>query len=93
MDATELEKLATLSRLALTDQDRNDLLPAVSAILAWADGLHQAPTSGVTPMAHPHDLALRLRDDQPETLPSRDALMANAPQASHGLFVVPRVVE
>jgi aspartyl-tRNA(Asn)/glutamyl-tRNA(Gln) amidotransferase subunit C len=93
MDAEQLEKLATLSRLALNDQDRSDLLPALSAILAWADGLHQAPTSGVAPMAHPHDLALRLRADLPEALADRQALMANAPQASQGLFVVPRVVE
>jgi aspartyl-tRNA(Asn)/glutamyl-tRNA(Gln) amidotransferase subunit C len=93
MDALQLEKLALLSRLALTEQDRRDLLPALSAIVAWADGLHEAPTQAVAPMAHPHDLALRLRADTPEPLPSRDALMANAPQTVQGLFVVPRVVE
>lgn len=93
MDAQQLEKLATLSRLALSEDDKQDLLPALSAIVAWADGLHQAPTEGVTPMAHPHDLALRLRDDQVDSLPERSVLMANAPQAAQGLFVVPRVVE
>lgn len=93
MDAQQLEKLATLSRLALSEEDKRELLPALSAIVAWADGLHNAPTAGVTPMAHPHDLALRLRADQADPLPERSVLMANAPQAAQGLFVVPRVVE
>jgi aspartyl/glutamyl-tRNA(Asn/Gln) amidotransferase C subunit len=44
-------------------------------------------------MAHPHDLSLRLREDQAAALPPRDQLMANAPQSAQGLFVVPRVVE
>lgn len=93
IDATQLEKLALLSRLALSDQDRAELLPALSAILDWADGLHKAPTEGVLPMAHPHDLDLRCRPDLAEPLPDRGLLMANAPEACKGLFVVPRVVE
>ena len=93
MDVQQLEKLAQLSRLALTDEDRRDLLPALSAIVQWADGLHQAPTEGIAPMAHPHDLSLRLREDQAAALPPRDQLMANAPQSAQGLFVVPRVVD
>ncbi|MFM1881215.1 MAG: hypothetical protein RLZZ344_1449 [Pseudomonadota bacterium] len=93
MDVQQLEKLALLSRLALSEEDRRDLLPALSAIVQWADGLHQAPTEGIAPMAHPHDLSLRLREDAAVGLPSREALMANAPETSQGLFVVPRVVE
>lgn len=93
MDVQQLEKLALLSRLALTEDDRRDLLPALNAIVQWADGLHQAPTEGIAPMAHPHDLSLRLREDQAAAMPPRDQLMANAPQSAQGLFVVPRVVE
>jgi aspartyl/glutamyl-tRNA(Asn/Gln) amidotransferase C subunit len=44
-------------------------------------------------MAHPHDLALRLREDIAKPLPDREELMQNAPQAAGGLFIVPRVVE
>jgi aspartyl/glutamyl-tRNA(Asn/Gln) amidotransferase C subunit len=44
-------------------------------------------------MAHPHDLPLRLRDDALEAFPEREVLMANAPEAAGGFFLVPRVVE
>jgi aspartyl/glutamyl-tRNA(Asn/Gln) amidotransferase C subunit len=44
-------------------------------------------------MAHPHDVALRLRADEPQALPARELLLANAPEQAEGLFLVPRVVE
>ena len=88
-----LEKLARLARLAMSDTDRQEVLPALTSVVNWVGELASAPTEGVTPMAHPHDLALRLRDDQAQDLPAREELMKNAPQVAGGLFIVPRVVE
>ena len=93
LNAQDLDKLARLARLTLSEQDRKEVLPGLVSVLNWVGELSQAPTNGVTPMAHPHDLALRLRADEPATLPPREALMQNAPQAAAGLFIVPKVVE
>ena len=90
LNAQDLEKRA---RLALSDQERDETLPALQSVLNWVGELSQAPTAGVAPMAHPHDVGLRLRADVAEPLPPRDDLMANAPQTAEGLFIVPRVVE
>ncbi len=93
LQAQDLDKLARLARLTISDQERAEVLPALNAVLTWVGELGHAPTDGVAPMAHPHDTGLRLRQDQTETLPDREELMRNAPQTSEGLFIVPRVVE
>ena len=89
----DLDKLARLARLAISEQERREVLPALVSVLNWVGELSKAPTADVAPMAHPHDLALRLRPDSAQTLPPRELLMQNAPQAAGGLFVVPRVIE
>ncbi|MBU3724750.1 MAG: Asp-tRNA(Asn)/Glu-tRNA(Gln) amidotransferase subunit GatC [Burkholderiaceae bacterium] len=93
LNAQDLDKLARLARLAISEHDRKEVLPALISVVNWVGELSKAPTEGVAPMAHPHDLALRLRADEPAALPSRETLMQNAPQAAGGLFIVPRVVE
>ena len=89
----QFDKLARLSRLSVTADDHARLLPAIDAMVTWADTLRRAPTEGLEPMANPNDMALRLRQDSPEPLPARDQLMQNAPSAAEGFFLVPRVVE
>lgn len=89
----DLAKLAQLARLGISESEAKDVLPALVCVIDWVGELSQAPTEGVLPMAHPHDLALRLREDAAEPLPERKLLMQNAPQQAAGLFVVPRVVE
>lgn len=93
LERKDLEKLARLARLSLSEQQAQALLPPLNSVIDWVGELAQAPTAGVEPMAHPHALSLRLRDDQSEALPDRSTLMQNAPAQSGGLFLVPRVVE
>ncbi len=93
LQAQDLDKLARLARLTISDEERQQVLPALNAVLTWVGELGDAPTEGVSPMAHPQNSGLRLREDRTENLPERDALMGNAPQAAEGLFIVPRVVE
>lgn len=93
LESKDLEKLARLARLAVPESDRQALLPALQSIVSWVGELARAPVDGVQPMAHPHELALRLRDDQPQSLPERSELLKNAPVVAEGLFIVPRVVE
>ena len=89
----QFDKLARLSRLSVAADDHARILPAIDAMVTWADTLRQAPTQGLEPMANPHDMVLRLREDLAQPLPSREALMRNAPQMAEGFFIVPRVVE
>lgn len=88
-----LDKLAKLSKLALDPDKAEPLRASLSDIVGWVGQLQSAPVGDLAPMAHPHDLPLRLRDDQAASLPERDRLLVNAPQSAEGLFLVPRVVE
>lgn len=63
LEPKDLEKLARLARLAMSDTDRQEVLPALTSVVNWVGELASAPTEGVAPMAHPHDLTLRLRED------------------------------
>jgi aspartyl-tRNA(Asn)/glutamyl-tRNA(Gln) amidotransferase subunit C len=89
----DLQKLARLARLSIREDELESTLPALESVVNWVGELASAPTDGVMPMAHPDDLALRLRPDEAQPMPPRESLMHNAPQASAGLFIVPRVVE
>ncbi|MFZ9997648.1 MAG: Asp-tRNA(Asn)/Glu-tRNA(Gln) amidotransferase subunit GatC [Burkholderiaceae bacterium] len=93
LSISDIQKLARLAKLELSDEQAGQLEPSLSSIVTWVGSLNQAPTADVLPMAHPHDVALRLRADEPQPLPTREALLANAPEQAEGLFLVPRVVE
>ena len=93
LEPKDLQKLARLARLSLSEKRQGELLPSLNSVIDWVGELSQAPTQGVAPMAHPHALSLRLREDEAQALPAREDLMKNAPEQSGGLFLVPRVVE
>lgn len=93
LERKDLEKLARLARLSLPEAQQPAVLSSLNSVIDWVGELASAPTQGVEPMAHPHDLCLRMREDRAESPPDRAVLMQNAPQQSAGLFLVPRVVE
>ena len=91
--AEDLERLARLARLQFSPEDVTRYRDELNTILTMVDTLKAAETQGVEPMAHPLDMAQRLRADAVTEVDRRDALMQAAPQSEDGLFVVPRVIE
>jgi aspartyl-tRNA(Asn)/glutamyl-tRNA(Gln) amidotransferase subunit C len=97
LDATQIEKIAALSRLTLAPDQVPVLEQQLNNIMGLADRLGAENTEGVEPLAHPLSLilpiALRLRDDVVTETDQRAANMSNAPAAQDGLFLVPKVIE
>ncbi len=93
VDTATVKKVAALARIAITDEDASRLAPELSNILGWIEQLGEVDTSGVEPMTAVIPNHLRLRDDVVTDGGIRDQLMANAPQAEHGFFTVPKVIE
>ena len=98
VDTQTVEKVAKLARIALKPGDAERMVPELNNILAWIEQLGEVDTAGVEPMTAVIPNSLRLRDDVVNADPLtgggiRDALMANAPQAEHGFFTVPKVIE
>jgi len=90
----DLDRLAALAQLRLTDADRSRLATDLAQILEYVDRLRAVPTDGVPGTAHIVEGAGDLRPDVPvASLPASEALR-NAPEAQKtaGLFRVPRVI-
>lgn len=98
VDIATVEEVARLARIALSPGDAERLAPELNNILGWIEQLGEVDTAGVEPMTAVIANQLRLRDDVVNADPLtggsiRDALMTNAPQAEHGFFTVPKVIE
>ena len=90
----DIEKIAELSRLELTESEIPVYVDSLSRILNFVGELERAPTSGIAPMAHPlPGLAQRLRADEVSETDRRDDFQRNAHQVEAGLYQVPKVIE
>jgi aspartyl-tRNA(Asn)/glutamyl-tRNA(Gln) amidotransferase subunit C len=90
----EVNRIAALANLALTDRERDLFARQLADILAYAGELLQVDTQGVPPTSHALAEETMLREDVAVPSLSRAEALANAPDASReaGLFKVPRVI-
>ena len=93
VDATTVRKIATLARIAVSEREVDAMVPELNNILHWIEQLGEVDTDGVAPLAAVIPNRLRLRDDVVTDGNRRDEVLANAPQAEHGFFAVPKVIE
>ncbi len=93
LDKDQVQQIATLARLKLSDDEYAESVKKLSKIVDFVDQLSQADTSDVVPMAHPLDVAQRLRPDAVTETNERDHYQENAPSVTDGLFLVPKVIE
>lgn len=93
LETASLDRLCELARLNLSPSERERLGAELEQVLDLFAALHAAPVDGLVPLAHPHDLTLRLRDDRVTDGDRADALLALATDAEGGYFLVPKVLE
>jgi aspartyl-tRNA(Asn)/glutamyl-tRNA(Gln) amidotransferase subunit C len=93
VDAAQVRKIASLARIAVTDGEVAAMTGELNNILDWVEQLAQVDTAGVAPLAAVIPNQLRLREDVIDDGDVRDDVLANAPQAEHGFFAVPKVIE
>lgn len=93
VDAATVKKIANLARIAITDEEVAKIAPELDNIMGWIEQLGEVDTSSVEPMTAVIPNALRLRDDVVTDGGVRDAVLSNAPEAEHGFFTVPKVIE
>jgi len=89
----DVGKIAHLARLAVEPAETDALGRELSKILDLVEQMDAADTTGTAPMAHPLDMAQRLRADEVSETDHREAYQANAPAVEQGLFLVPKVIE
>ena len=89
----QVRHIAKLARIAMSEEELARLVPELNNILGWVEQLGEVNTDGVEPLATVVDQKLRLRDDAVNDGNIRDEVLANAPEAQHGFFAVPKVIE
>ncbi|WP_300397305.1 Asp-tRNA(Asn)/Glu-tRNA(Gln) amidotransferase subunit GatC [uncultured Sphingobium sp.] len=93
IDLQTVKKIASLSRISVTDTEAEAMVPELNNILGWVEQLGEVDVTGVEPMTAVIPNHQRLRDDVVTDGNVRDKVLANAPQAEHGFFAVPKVIE
>lgn len=90
----EIDRVAALAHLRLTDETRARLGTDLAQILEYVDRLRTVPTEGVPLTAHVSEGTGDLRADEPRVSLSVHDALANATDANEkaGLFRVPRVI-
>jgi aspartyl-tRNA(Asn)/glutamyl-tRNA(Gln) amidotransferase subunit C len=90
----DVERIAALAHLELTDEEKQLFTKQLADILNYAEQLQAIDTTGVPATAHVNAALGVERADEARPSLSRDETLANAPDAdrSAGLFRVPRVI-
>ena len=89
----EIKKIATLTKLNISDEQIGDYEMRLVSILDLAEQLNSVDTRGVEPMSHPLHMIQRLREDVVIEGNQREHFQKHAPFVEKGLFVVPKVIE
>ena len=93
LDRTDVEKIAHLARLAVSDEEKDRYAAELSKILDLVEQMNAIDTEHVTPMAHPLHMVQRLRADVPSEPDQRSLFQGIAPATEKGLYLVPKVIE
>jgi aspartyl-tRNA(Asn)/glutamyl-tRNA(Gln) amidotransferase subunit C len=88
----DVEHVAMLARLALTDDEIEQLTVELGAIVDYAAEVSGLDTADVPPTAHPLPLVNVFRPDDPRPGLDRDEVLGQAPSTEDGQFRVPRIL-
>jgi aspartyl-tRNA(Asn)/glutamyl-tRNA(Gln) amidotransferase subunit C len=89
----EVEHIANLARLALTDEEKERFRQQLSAVLEYAARLQELDTEAIPPTATVLPLRNVMRPDDPRPSAPQEDILANAPEAKEACFKVPAIWE
>ena len=89
----QVEHVAHLARLNLSDEEIERYREQLSAVLDYAELLNKVDTTSIPPTATVLPLRTVLRADEPEPSFTPDEILANAPNRDGQFFRVHAVLE
>lgn len=89
----QVDYVAHLSRLALSEEEKELFADQLDAILESMEKLNELDTTDVEPLVHIAPRNNVFREDEPGESLSREQAIANAPEQSEGCFKVPRIID
>ena len=88
-----IEYLEELSRLRLSDEQKEKAKTDLSEILNYIDKLNELDTTDVEAISHPCPFTNNFREDERVASFDRELILANAPEQKDGSFKVPKTVD
>ena len=93
VDKDTVARIAHLARLKVPEEALEPMAGELNKILEWVDQLDEVDTANVAPMTSVVHAEIPMRDDVVTAGGQRDDVMKNAPDAQHGFYSVPKVIE
>ncbi len=93
IDIKQIEQVANLSRIKLTDNEKNVFREQLTGILGYIEKLNELDTDDVQPMAYATSIKNVFREDQQESSFPRQEILELSPSSANGFFKVPKVLE
>lgn len=88
----EVEHIAELARLELTDSELEEYTAQLNKILVYMEKLNQLNTENVKPLSHPINCENVFREDVVKPSIDRKEALKNAPSKDDEFFKVPKVI-
>ena len=89
----DVEKVARLARLRLSEDEKNRFAAQMDQILTNIEQLNKVDTSGVEPTSHAIPIHNAFREDEVTSSSPREEVLGIAPSEEDGHFKVPRIIE
>jgi aspartyl-tRNA(Asn)/glutamyl-tRNA(Gln) amidotransferase subunit C len=93
VDTDTVRRVAHLARLAVAEDEVEDLRRELNAMLAFVEHLADVDVTGIEPMTSVTPMAMKTRKDEVNDGDIADDILANAPAREDHFFIVPKVVE
>lgn len=88
----DVEHIAGLARLELTEDEKGQLTAQLNSILAYMEQLNKLDTTAVEPLSHVIELSNVFREDVVKPGLETEEALENAPARTEKFFKVPKVV-
>jgi len=89
----DVDHIARLARLGLSEEEKKKYGEQLSAILSFADNLQKLDTANVPPTSHAIPMKNVLREDKAIPCEDVESILANAPEEENHMFKVPKILE
>lgn len=89
----DIEKVARLARLELTEREKNTLGGQLEQILDYMEQLNHLDTTGVEPTSHAIPLSNVFKEDEVKPSFPIEEVLGIAPDEEDGHFKVPKIIE
>ena len=93
IDQAQVQKVAKLSRLELSQEELEEFTDQLSAILDYVEKMNELDTDHVEPLAHCLPVSNVFREDHVKESLGTEKALANAPERDGQFFKVPKILD